>query len=136
MQPVRDCAPTPAVEKSERRVGESFFGPRAIVVLIEPAPVNSFDPPIGGAAWRVAHDEHPSIAVVYPVTEAVIGFEAIRERPATIILMAFGHLHRVSAEARVPVDLHRHGAIDGAAQLRYQREGPVHCGLGVLTSRP
>ena len=50
MQPVRDCVPTPAVTKSERRVGELFFGLRGIVVLIEPAPVNSFDPSIWGTA--------------------------------------------------------------------------------------
>jgi hypothetical protein len=134
MRTVRDCVPTPAVEKSERRVDELFFGLRVIVVLIEPAPVNSFDLPIWDTAWRVAHDEHPSVAVVHPVAEAVIGFEAMRARPAMIILVAFGHLLGLSAGTRVPVDLHRHGGSDEAAQLRYQRKGPVHCRLGVLTA--
>lgn len=102
---------TPAVERSERWIDQLFFGLRMIVVLIEPVPVSSFNPPIGGAAWRVAHDEHPSVAVVQPVTEAVIGMEAVRARPATVTLVAFGHLHRLSAEARVPVDLHWRGGM-------------------------
>ena len=99
------------MEKSERRIDGLFFGLPVIVVLIEPAPVSSFNPPIGGAAWRVADDEHPSVAVVHPVTEAVIGFEAVRARPATVTLVAFGHLHGLSAEARVPVDLHWRGGM-------------------------
>ena len=104
-------SPTPAVETSERRIDELFFGLRVIVVRIEPAPVNSFNPPIGGAAWCVAHDEHPSVAVVHPFTEPVLGFDAVRARPATITLVALGHPLGLSAGARVPVDLHWRGAM-------------------------
>jgi hypothetical protein len=86
-------------------------GFRVIVVLIEPAPVGSFNPPIGCAAWRVAHDEHPSVAVVHPFTEAVTGFDAVRARSPTITLVAFGHLFVLPAEARVPVDLHWRGGM-------------------------
>lgn len=106
---VGTCSSTPAVERSEPRIDELFFGLWVIVVLIEPAPVNSFNPPIGSAAWRVAHDEHPSVAVVHPVTEAVTGFDAVQARAATITLVAFDHLLGLSAEARVPVDLHWRG---------------------------
>jgi len=98
---------TPAVERS-CRIDELFFGLTLIVVFIEPAPVGSFNPPIGGAAWRVAHDEHPSVAVVRPFTEDV-GFDAVRARPAAITLVAIYHLFGLSAEAHVPVDLHRRG---------------------------
>jgi hypothetical protein len=92
--------------RSERRIDDLWLlGLRVIAVLIEPAPVNSFTPPTGGAAWRVAHDEHPSVAGVRPFTEAV------RARPATITVVAFGHLLGLSAEARLPVDLHGCGAM-------------------------
>jgi|NGEPerStandDraft_6_1074524.scaffolds.fasta_scaffold12040_2 hypothetical protein len=102
---------TPAVERSERRIDQLSFGLRMIIVLIEPAPVSSFNPPIRGAAWRVAHDEHPSVSVVHPVIEAVIGFEAVRARPATITLVAFGYLLGLPAGTRVPVDLHWRGGM-------------------------
>jgi hypothetical protein len=93
-----DSSSTPAGERSERRIDELFCGLLVIVVLIEPAPVGSFNPPIGSGACRVAHDEHPSVAVVHPFTEAVTGFDAVRAPPATITLVAFGHLLGLSAE--------------------------------------
>jgi hypothetical protein len=46
--------------------------------------------------------------VVHPFTEADTGFDAVRARPA-VTLAAFGHLFGLSAEAHVPVDLHRRG---------------------------
>jgi hypothetical protein len=86
---------------SERRIDEPFLGLRVIIVLIEPTPVGSFNPPIGRAARGVAHDEHPSAAVIHPFAEAVIGFDVVRARPATSSLVAFGHLLGLSAEAPV-----------------------------------
>ena len=56
-----------------------FIGLRVTVVFIEPAPVDSFNRPIGGTARHVAHDEHPSAEVVHPFTEAVVGFDAVPE---------------------------------------------------------
>jgi hypothetical protein len=105
-QKVDDSSPA-----EERRIDALFFGLRMIVVLVELALFSSFDPPTRGAAWRVAHDEHPSVAVVHPLTEPVIAFDAVRARSAMITQAAFGHLLGLSAETRVPVDLHWRGGM-------------------------
>jgi hypothetical protein len=99
VRPARRAVASLAVERSERRIDELFFRLRVIVVLTDPAPVGSFNPPIGGAAWRVAHDEHPRAVVVHPV----IGFDALRARLATITSVAFGHLFGLSLEVVVEI---------------------------------